>query len=82
MKARIVNGKIIKFFAAGEYGEEFERAHYHVLLFGHDFKDRIVHTISHGLPVYKSVELQKIWSLENKPIGHAYTGTLTFESAQ
>ena len=30
--------KVIKYFACGEYGDERNRPHYHVILFNHDFR--------------------------------------------
>ena len=35
-------GKTIRFYMAGEYGESFDRPHYHACIFGFDFEDKKV----------------------------------------
>lgn len=68
----------LRFFHAGEYGENTKRPHYHTLLFGLDFLDKYHVTNSRsGLPLYASDTLNRIWGK-----GFAYIGTLTFASAQ
>lgn len=53
----------IRFFACGEYGEITHRPHYHVILFGYDFSDKVFYKYSKdGLPYYASPMLNKIWS--------------------
>ena len=32
--------KTIRYYACGEYGENFARPHYHVIIFGHTFLDK------------------------------------------
>jgi hypothetical protein len=32
--------KKIKYFAAGEYGDQNLRPHFHIIIFGHDFNDK------------------------------------------
>lgn len=74
-KMRKRYGKM-RFFACGEYGENTRRPHYHVLIFGFDFKDKKFHTKSKGHNLYTSKSLNKIW-----PYGFALIGDVTFESA-
>nr|QXN72791.1 MAG: replication initiator protein [Microvirus sp.] len=62
----------IRFFAAGEYGEQFQRPHYHLLLFNFDFKDR--KKISKRL--FDSELLSELW-----PHGHASCGSVSAASA-
>lgn len=69
-------GKTIKFFHCGEYGEKFSRPHYHALLFGIDFPDAEYHSTTNGQPVFKSAELAKIWKR-----GYNTVGDVTYESA-
>lgn len=74
---RKFNGKKIKFFHAGEYGSRYGRPHYHALLFGVDFHDRVfLKTTSSGSRLYTSKCLSEVWSQ-----GFASVGDVTFESA-
>lgn len=67
----------IAFYMAGEYGELTGRPHYHAILFGIDFADRVIlkHTPS-GARIYESQTLQRLW-----PHGFSSVGDVTFESA-
>ncbi len=60
---------------AGEYGSRFGRPHYHVVLFGHDFSDKLPWATRNGLPVWRSGALEKLW-----PAGQSELGSVTFES--
>ena len=62
----------IRFFHAGEYGEENRRPHYHAIIFGHDFKDKEPWKKN----LYTSETLTKIW--QN---GFTSIGDVTLESA-
>jgi len=69
----------VRYFASGEYGSstKSERPHYHLLLFGVDFPDKIKSRHSdndrHG---YSSETLDKIWGK-----GRTEIGELTYQSA-
>lgn len=65
-----------RFFMAGEYGEQLGRPHYHAVLFGVHFADRVVHKVSGNFPLYRSAALSQLW-----PFGFATVGDVTFESA-
>lgn len=66
-----------RFYAAGEYGEAFERPHFHALLFGVFFEDRqYVKSLRSGFRLYSSEELSSLW-----PWGFSSIGDVTFESA-
>lgn len=66
-----------RFYMAGEYGEENFRPHYHALLFGVHFVDRIHWRQSPaGFELYRSKLLDSLW-----PLGNAEIGNVTFESA-
>jgi hypothetical protein len=66
----------VRFFACGEYGETTHRPHYHVILFGYDFPDKVFHTISKdGNPYYVSPTLEKIWSH-----GQCLVANVTYET--
>lgn len=52
----------IKFFMCGEYGEQFKRPHYHSLIFGHDFPDKLyLKTTKQGHVLYTSETLSALW---------------------
>jgi hypothetical protein len=70
------NGKKIRFYHCGEYGEQFGRPHYHAIIFGLDFNDKYFWSINNGNKLYRSPTLEKLW-----PYGHSSIGDVTFESA-
>ena len=63
------NGKRVKFFAAGEYGGRFDRPHYHVLLFGFGFPDKMPGPERHGFRSWNSELLDKTWKKGLTEIG-------------
>ena len=79
--------KPFKYFLVGEYGDNFDRPHYHALIYGTDFgysqKNKPKNTTSssdltelHNTSALTCPELDSIWSL-----GHTSVGELTFDSA-
>lgn len=62
----------VRFYMCGEYGENFERPHYHACLFGMNFPDRV----KFGRKLYRSALLERLW-----PHGFSSIGDVTFESA-
>lgn len=70
------SGARIRYYHCGEYGEESGRPHYHALLFGFNFRDRVQCNIRNGIPVHRSQFLEELW-----PFGLSEIGTVTFESA-
>lgn len=66
----------ISFFLCGEYGELSGRPHYHAILFGVDFEDKVPIRSSSSGTLYRSEELARLW-------GHGYAslGAVSFESA-
>jgi len=61
----------------GEYGGLHRRPHYHALLFGVDFPDKVAFRKSaDGSTLYTSEILSRLW-----PAGICSTGAVTFESA-
>lgn len=71
------DGRTVRFYACGEYGERFGRPHYHAILFGCDFPDRkFFKRNARGEALYTSETLGKLW-----PCGHNSLGAVTFDSA-
>ncbi len=70
------DGRRIRFYHVGEYGERSRRPHYHCLLFGFDFVDKVHWTYRNGNEVWISKELEEVW-----PLGFSEIGSVTFESA-
>lgn len=70
------NGKPIRYFACGEYGERYYRPHYHAIIFGHDFEDKKYHNTENDNKTYTSSLLDDVWSH-----GNCLIGDVTFQSA-
>lgn len=70
--------KRCRFFACGEYGDKNHRPHYHIMLFGYDFPDKMFCGKSDkGSMQYRSEFLEKIWVK-----GYSSIGDLTYSSAR
>ncbi|AXH73504.1 MAG: replication initiator protein [Microviridae sp.] len=71
-----------RYVACGEYGELKRRPHFHVALFGLDFRDDRVEYGEgiRGDKIYVSPSLAIVWSKSVFPFGHTIGG-LSFESA-
>lgn len=67
----------LRYFHCGEYGGQRHRPHYHAVIFGTDFPDRVFHSRSpSGFPLYQSDILTSTWQL-----GHALVGDFSFDAA-
>jgi len=66
----------IRFYACGEYGEDFGRPHYHACIFGYSFPDKTRWKEQNGETLYRSALLEKAW-----PFGYSSVGNVTFSSA-
>lgn len=66
----------IKFFHSGEYGDKMGRPHYHALIFGYDFPDKVLHSSRRGCDYYESQMLAELW-----PYGRCVIGAVTMQSA-
>jgi len=78
-----LDGKKIRRFCCGEYGDETLRPHYHCLIFNHQFSDLKLHSTTHSKTnslypnkLYTSQQLSKLW-----PFGHSTTSQLTYQTA-
>lgn len=67
----------IRFYMAGEYGENFGRPHFHACLFNFDFDDkREWMKTKSGSKIYRSKALEELW-----PFGFSSIGDVNFQSA-
>lgn len=66
----------IKFFLCGEYGEKLERPHYHAIIFGYGFPDKVPVKRSGEFCLYESKLLSAAWGF-----GLAWIGEVSFDSA-
>lgn len=67
----------LRYYCGGEYGPENGRPHYHIIIFGHDWEDKIyLKTTGSGERIYHSEELTQLWGM-----GYTSTAAVTFESA-
>lgn len=70
-------GKPLRFYMCGEYGENFDRPHFHAILFGHAFyDDRLLLKRTDSGSLYSSAFLDSVWKF-----GMCSVGDVTFDSA-
>lgn len=60
--------KKIRYFACGEYGSKNSRPHYHIIIFGYDFDDKVIFNKKEGL--FRSNKLEKLWKFGFSTIGN------------
>lgn len=75
--------KRVRYFMSGEYGSLNFRPHFHSLLFGYDFPDRVLFSVSNGVNLYISDILSTLWSdpKTDESYGFSSVGDASFESA-
>jgi len=66
----------VRYFYCGEYGDENQRPHYHIVLFNHSFKDQQLWKDDQGFYTYTSPSLEKLW-----PWGFSTVQELNYETA-
>lgn len=66
----------IRFFLCGEYGEKLARPHYHAIIFGYNFPDKLPFGGSGEFVIYTSALLSDAWGH-----GFASIGEVSFDSA-
>lgn len=73
---RAIEPQRLRFYAAGEYGERFQRPHYHIAIFGWDDPKKISLGTRNGFPIWRSELIEAKWQK-----GRSEVGVLCFESA-
>lgn len=74
---RLSHRRGVRFFHCGEYGEQFQRPHFHACLFNLAFQDRKPWKASKsGELMYRSSTLERLWTA-----GFSTVSDVTFESA-
>lgn len=75
-RLRKQTGEGVRFYACGEYGGQFGRPHYHVLLFNRGFDDKKLYSkAKRGEDLYDSASLRELW-----PMGRNVIGSVSFDS--
>lgn len=71
--------KDIRYFACGEYGEKYERPHYHAIIFNLPIMDLKIHKENfEGDPLYTSETISKIWGKGYVIIGNTNWNTAAY----
>jgi hypothetical protein len=75
----------IRFYGVGEYGDKMGRPHYHAIIFGYGFPDKVVHrvqdpkarnrfsSLEDSYIVYKSPMLRRVWKEGFNTVGAVST---------
>ena len=66
----------LRYYHCGEYGDQFERPHYHSIIFGLMFPDEEFFKEEDGVTLFVSKTLEQLWSY-----GYSTIGDVTFQSA-
>jgi len=81
-KLRKKYGSQISFFMCGEYGDQTHRPHYHALLFGVDFEDKLLlRQNENGDPIYISKTLDELWGHNDADLKPNEIGAANFQTA-
>lgn len=72
----------VRYFHCGEYGETNHRPHFHTILFGYSYPNRVAEPPGpSGLPLFRSPDLESDWSRGGQNLGRAVVSDLSFEAA-
>lgn len=61
-------GRKVRYYMCGEYGDRFLRPHYHAILFGIDFDDKVLEKVQDGRQYFSSALLRSAWPYGNNII--------------
>ncbi len=68
LRGRLAPRKI-RFFHCGEYGEKFSRPHYHAIIFGYSFPDKVFYKTVNEERLFKSDFLGDVWRHGGNTVG-------------
>lgn len=69
----------IRYFYCGEKGDKSGRAHYHAIIFGYDFPDKVLHgRTAKGELIYTSKLLSECWPFGLSSIGEVEPGSACY----
>ena len=69
----------VKVFYSGEKGERSGRAHYHAVIFGYDFPDKVLHgRTAKGSLIWRSPILEKCWPFGMSSVGEVEPGSACY----
>lgn len=72
-------GYPFRIFYCGEKGDRSGRAHYHAIIFGYDFPDKVIHgRTDKGSIIYKSRLLQDCWKFGLSSVGEVEPGSACY----
>lgn len=71
--------KKIDIYNVHEYGKNGKK-HWHLLVFGHDWPDKEVHTYKNDRPLYTSMELRSLWRHGFSTSGDVEFGSAMYQS--
>lgn len=77
VRDHVESGKI-RYFAVGEYGGKTKRPHYHILIFGWKPSDLKVHQWKKGYTIYRSAQIEKLWTYGFSTIGDVNAGVAKY----
>lgn len=73
----------VRFFGCGEYGEQYQRPHYHVIIFGLDISSPVFYNTHYDIGKRGFWASCKAWTdKKGDPLGHVFVGSVSMESAQ
>ncbi len=58
----------IRFYGCGEYGDQLDRPHYHICIFGYDFPDKTYWRSQDDFNYHRSALLESCWKLGNSEV--------------
>lgn len=69
---------LIRYYACGEYGLETKRPHYHLLIYGYDFKDKIPYSVDGDSVLCISELLSSLWTYGFSTVAEATLGSIYY----
>lgn len=71
--------KKIEIFNVHEYGKKGKK-HWHLIVFNHDFKDKILYTENNGIKIFKSQRLRELWKYGYNTVGDVSIASAMYQA--